>query len=183
MDIIKIPVGYLQANCYLLIKENNCLIIDPGDEENRIVEEIKERELKPLAVLVTHHHLDHDKYAKDLGMIYGITVYDYHNLFEGTKQIGDFQFETIYTPGHTSDSITLYFPLDDSSSGVMFTGDFLFKGSMGRTDLETGNYKEMLTSLNNLKKYKDSDITIMPGHGDATTISLEFSENPYLREL
>lgn len=109
MDIIKIPVGYLQANCYLLIKENNCLIIDPGDEENRIVEEIKERELKPLAVLVTHHHLDHDKYAKDLGMIYGITVYDYHNLFEGTKQIGDFQFETIYTPGHTSDSITLLF--------------------------------------------------------------------------
>ena len=96
-------------------------------------------------------------------------------MFEQKHYIDPFNFEVIYTPGHTSDSITYYF----YDYGVMFTGDFLFKESIGRKDLETGNVNDMLESIDKIKEY-DPSIKIYPGHGDTTTLEYELENNSYL---
>ena len=89
-------------------------------------------------------------------------------------EIGPFKFETIITKGHKDDCITYYF----RDNQMMFVGDFIFKGSIGRCDLEGGNYDEMLKSIELIKKY-DDDIKVYPGHGDETTLLYEKQNNPY----
>ena len=141
IDILK--VGYLETNCYILTKNNKSLIIDPGADENFIVSRIKKLNTTPIAILLTHHHEDHTGCVKPLSSMYGIKVYDYNNLFEGNHQIEDFSFEVIYTKGHSATSVTYYFPKEK----VMFVGDFIFYENIGRTDLPTGDYKEMIRSM------------------------------------
>lgn len=172
IDIIK--VGILDTNCYLLSKNNKCLIIDPGSEENLIISRILEKELEPVAILVTHHHFDHDSCVKSLSELYKIPYYDFNNLFEKETTIEPFKFEVIYNPGHTKDSISFYFKEEES----LFSGDFLFYESIGRADLEGGSYHEMLTSLDKIKKYPDN-IKIYPGHGKPTTLEHEKNCNLY----
>ena len=176
MNIDILRVGPLQANCSLIYKDKKCLIIDPGDDENFIVSRIRKLDLEVLAILITHNHHDHNGCAKSLSIIYNIPVYDYNNLFEKKHNIGPFNFEVIYTKGHTSDSITYYF----YEYGVMFTGDFLFKEEIGRTDLLTGSYEEMLESINNIKEY-NKDIKIYPGHDEITTLEHEIKHNKYFK--
>ena len=106
--------------------------------------------------------------------MYGIRVYDYNSVLEGKVNIDDFEFEVIYTPGHTKDSVSFYFKEYDS----MFVGDFVFKGTIGRTDLPTGDYKEMINSIEKLKTYPDETI-LYPGHGDITTLKDEKENNKY----
>ena len=173
IDILK--VGPLQANCYLVYKDNKCLIIDPGSDENFIVGRIRKLNLEVEAILLTHNHPDHNGYAKSISTIYAVPIYDFNNLFEQKHYIDPFNFEVIYTLGHTSDSITYYF----YDYGVMFTGDFLFKESIGRTDLKTGNVNDMLESIDKIKEY-DPSIKIYPGHGDTTTLEYELENNSYL---
>ena len=170
IDILK--VGELKTNCYIVYIDNNCLIIDPGADENFIISRIKELDLKVLAVLVTHNHEDHNKCAKSIASIYGVEVYDYNNLFEQEHFLDPFKFRVIYTPGHSSDSITFYFPTYE----VMFTGDFLFKGNVGRTDLPTGSYIDMIKSIYKINEYPAS-VKIYPGHGDKTTLEEERENN------
>ncbi len=172
VDILK--VGELNTNCYILYLDNKCLVIDPGDDENFIVGRIKEMGVSLVAVIVTHNHPDHNKCADSIAKIYGVNVYDFNNLFEQEHYINPFKFRVIYTPGHTSDSITLYFKDYD----VMFTGDFLFKDDIGRTDLPTGNFQDMIESIRKISEYSD-DIIIYPGHGKKTTLGHEkkFNEN------
>jgi len=172
VDILK--VGSLQANCYIVHKDGKCLIIDPGADENFIVSRIRRMELVPVAILITHHHSDHDKVAKPLSSIYNIPIYDFHNLFEQAHFIDPFRFKVIYTPGHTDDSITLYFHEYD----IMFTGDFLFHENVGRTDFPTGDYKQMVESINKIKEYDDK-IQIFPGHDEKTTLGHEKEYNKY----
>ena len=174
VDILK--VGELKANCYILYNKDRCLIIDPGDDEDFIISRIKELKSKPVGVIVTHNHLDHSKCAKSIANIYGVKVYDYNNLFEQEHFLDPFKFRVIYTPGHTKDSITLYF----KEYGVMFTGDFLFKDDIGRTDLPTGNFNDMIMSIKRIKEY-DDDITIYPGHGKKTTLGHEKNFNKNFR--
>ena len=100
--------------------------------------------------------------------------FDKDNLKEGKFDIDAFHFEVIYTPGHTSDSVTYYFK-DDK---VMFTGDFVFKDSIGRCDLPTGDFRVMLNSIEKIKKY-DDDIVIYPGHGEKSTLGYEKTNNEY----
>lgn len=176
MNIDVLKVGELQANCYLVYKDNKGLIIDPGSDENFIVSRIKKLSLDIKAILITHNHSDHNGCAKSLSVIYGVPIYDYNNLFEQKHFIDPFNFEVIYTPGHTDDSISFYF----YDYNVMFTGDFLFKGSIGRTDLPTGDYKDMLESINKIKKYPN-EIKIYPGHGDMTNLEEEKEHNEYLK--
>lgn len=176
MNIDVLKVGELQTNCYIITKDNNCLIIDPGDEENFIIARIRQLDVKPVGIIITHNHPDHNKYAKSISEIYNIKIYDFNNLFEGNNNIKDFNFNIIYTPGHTSDSISIYF----KDYNVMFTGDFLFKNSIGRVDLPTGNYEDMLKSIEKIKTY-DEDIKIYPGHGDLTNLYNELQYNEYLR--
>ena len=167
MNIIKIPVGLLNANCYILEKGNKLLIIDPGDEYEKIKENINGKEI--LKILITHHHEDH---------IGALKYFDQDLILapqEKTYNIGPFTFEVIQTKGHTQDSVTYYFPHEN----VMFTGDFLFKETIGRTDMETGSMEDMKKSLNKIKKYQNN-IKIYPGHGPSTTLKQEKITNYFL---
>jgi len=170
MKIKQIVVGPLQTNCYLLIKNQECLIIDPGDEANKILKSIGNNKI--IGIIITHHHFDHVEALNNLPS--DIPILDVNNLEEGENTIRDFKFEVIHTFGHSDDSITIYF----KEEKLMFTGDFIFKESIGRTDLETGNDLMMKKSIANIKKYPD-DIVIFPGHGDKTTLGYEKLYNHY----
>lgn len=171
MNIINVKVGYLSTNCYILEKDKECLVVDPGYDIEKIKSSIKS---KLVGILITHHHHDHDGALKDLLDYKSVPVYDYSNLKEGNVSIGNFNFEVIYTPGHTKDSITYYFYEDKS----MFTGDFLFNNDIGRTDLPTGSDIEMKSSINKIKKYPDG-IDVYPGHEEFTTLRNEKENNIY----
>ena len=171
MKIDKIVVGNLFENCYVISIDNKCLIVDPGDEENRIIDFIGDMEV--VGILVTHNHFDHVGALTDIKNKYKVDVYDFSNLEEKEYNIGPFTFKVIFNPGHTSDSISFYFEKET----VMFVGDFIFKNSIGRCDLG-GNYQEMEESINKLKEF-DFDITLYPGHGDKTTLSYEKMHNPF----
>lgn len=168
MKIDIVPVGLLKDNCYILTKDDKVIVIDPGDEYEKIYPYIKNKEI--LKVLVTHYHFDH---------VGALTKFDVNQILprETPKEytIGPFNFEVIETKGHTEDSLTYYF----KEENCMFTGDFLFKGSIGRTDFPTGNPEKMKQSLNKIIKYRD-DITVYPGHGEKTTIGHEKRTNPFI---
>lgn len=161
MKINKVIVGPLKTNCYILSLDDKCLVIDPGDEYEKIKKEIGEKQV--VGVIVTHHHFDHigalNYFNKDL-------IFDKSNLEEKKYNISGFNFEVIYTPGHKEDSITIFFEKEN----IMFTGDFIFKDSIGRIDLPGGNYLDMINSLSKIKKY-DKTIKIYPGHGEDTDLN------------
>lgn len=186
MLIEKIVVGELRENCYLIIKDNKCIIIDPGDEHKKIEDKIESLKLDVVGILITHAHFDHIGALSDLTKKYNIPIY-YHNVNneiinenlinveEKKYEIENFKFEVIYTPGHRNDLVTYYFYEDE----IMFTGDFLFKGVIGRTDFEYSNMEDMKKSLKKICKYNDN-IIIYPGHGYDSTMKDEKNNNRYL---
>lgn len=178
MKIITIKVGFLETNCYLVIKYNKCLIIDPGDEFDKIKDTISSLNLTPLKVLITHSHFDHIGALEQVLNEYNIDCIDYNDYINDDKivSIGDFKFKMIYTPGHKSDLITYYF-FDDE---IMFCGDFIFKSSIGRWDLETGSQNEMKSSIEKIKNYPNN-ITMYSGHGDVTNLDYEINNNKYFK--
>ena len=175
MKIDKIVVGSLRCNCYVLSIDDEVLVIDPGDDGDKIINIIGNR--KVIGVIITHYHFDHIGAVNDLKIKYNTTVYDRKNLSEGINNIGKFKFEVIYTPGHKEDLITLLF----NENRVMFCGDFIFKDSIGRCDLDGGSISDMMMSINKIKKY-DTDIIIYPGHGEKTSLGYEINNNPYFKE-
>jgi len=166
MKINKVVVGPLETNCYVLEEDNKCIIIDPGDEYNKIKKVIGDKVV--VGVIITHYHFDH---IGALNYFDSSLIFDKNNLEEKEHNIDNFKFEVIYTPGHKEDLITIYF----KENKIMFTGDFIFKNGIGRIDLPGGNYNDMLESLNKMKKY-DKDIIIYPGHGDKTYLKNEIYE-------
>ncbi len=164
MRIEIVKVGYLETNCYILSIDNKVLVIDPGDEIDKIKGVIKNREV--IGCIITHYHFDHIGALK-----YFDKVYDINNLTEGINVIGPFTFEVIYTPGHKEDCISIYF----KDEKIMFVGDFIFKDGIGRTDLNDGDIYQMINSLKKISKY-DHDIIIYPGHGDKTILGLELDK-------
>lgn len=174
MKIKKIITGNIEENCYVLINNNNCLVVDPGDDISLIIDAIKDYNL--LSILITHHHFDHVGALNDLLNYKEVPIYDYNNQ-EKEYEINEFKFEIIKTPGHTSDSITFYF----YNENMMFVGDFVFKETIGRTDLPTGNDKEMISSIDKLKQY-DKNTVLYPGHGDSTTIEHELEYNYFFNQ-
>lgn len=163
--------GY-QENCYLLEKDNKILIIDPGNDYLNIKEKLKDKQV--LGFLITHNHMDHIGVLSELLNDYNVNIYDY-SLEEKDYSIDKFKFKIIKTPGHTNDSVSFYF----EDEKVMFTGDFIFKGTIGRTDLPTGDMNTMINSIKKIKTYP-KDIIIYPGHGESTTIENELKSNYYL---
>lgn len=163
MQINSIKVGPLRTNCYILTIDNKCLVIDPGDEYDKIKEEIGNKEV--IGVIITHHHFDH---IGALNCFNKKLILDRNNLDEKEYNIDKFNFEVIYTPGHKEDLITIYFRKEK----VMFTGDFIFKGTIGRTDLPGSNHNDMINSLNKISKY-NKDIIVYPGHGHSTILGEE----------
>ena len=175
MEIKTVITGYLDENCYLLIKNGTCLVIDPGDEYNKIKEEIGDA--KVLGVLITHSHFDHIGALRNFLTKRSIKIFKRSNLEENKEyKIGDFTFKCIYTPGHSKDSVTFYF----EEEKAMMIGDFIFKESIGRTDLPGGSETEMTESIEKILKYPD-DITLYPGHNEITTLKEEKKNNPYLQ--
>lgn len=162
MKIEKIVVGFLEENCYVVSDENkNALIIDPGDEFLRIKEVADNYYVK--GILITHYHFDHIGAMDELEKCYQVQANDFESL-------KDFKIDVFETPGHTNDSLSFYFPKDN----ILFSGDFVFKGAIGRTDLG-GNDNDMEKSLAFLLHHFSGDMKILPGHGDATTINNEKS--------
>lgn len=174
MEIEKIVTGLLDENCYVLKRNNTCLVIDPGDDYQKIKEAVGDD--KVLAVLLTHSHFDHVGALRNFLTKRSVKIFKKSSVIdEGEITIGDFSFKVIFTPGHSKDSISFYFPDEQ----VMFVGDFVFQESIGRCDLPGGSDVEMKESLEKLKKYS-KEITLYPGHGDITTLDYEMSHNPYL---
>ncbi len=174
MQVKSIKVGNLETNCYILSENGNSIVIDPGDEFIKIKPLLEENRL--IAVLLTHRHPDHTGALSDIVKFYGCPVYDRNNLEERRYDFCGIHLEVLYTPGHTSDSISYYF----YDYGLLFVGDFIFRGTIGRWDLPTGNFEEMQKSILKLKNYSDRTI-IYPGHGDTTKLWDEKENNPYLK--
>lgn len=172
MLIKKVVVGSLEENCYIIIDDNHALIIDPGDEANKIKEVVGGNHVD--GILITHHHFDHIGALKELKIEYGVEAFDVHNLKEGEKNIGVFTFEVIYTPGHKEDAISFLF------ENNMFVGDFIFKNSIGRTDLEGGNEEDMKKSIEKIRQYSD-EITLYPGHGQKKDLGEEKKNNLFFQ--
>ena len=173
MNVKKVEVGFLKENCYIVSKGNNCLIIDPGDEYEKIKKEIKN--LNVLAVLITHGHFDHIGALESLLNDYNIDIIRFDSSNENEYSIGCFDFEKIHTPGHSHDSVCYYF----KEENIMFVGDFIFKNNIGRCDLPGGDLNKMYKSLQKIKSYPD--VIIYPGHGPLTSLNIEKRDNPYFK--
>ena len=158
LKIEHLVLGRLRTNCYIVKKDNKCIIIDPGDEAEVIKEACKDYEVEE--ILVTHHHFDHILALEELEKTYQVK----HNTFLRKT----FKYEVIKTPGHASDSLTFYF----KEEKIMFTGDFLFYHTIGRCDLETSSIEDMKNNLVKISKYPD-DILIYPGHGRPSVLGEE----------
>lgn len=190
-----LPLGPLETNCWLCWDENTrgCAVIDPGAEPEKLVRALQEKDLHPKAILLTHAHFDHVGAAAPLARALNLPVYVHEadtalperltggplyftaEYAEGdTVTVDGLRFEVLETPGHTMGSVCL------RCGALLFTGDTLFAGACGRTDLG-GSAAAMGASLCRLALLP-GDYAVLPGHGPASTLDLERRTNPYLRE-
>lgn len=174
MEIQTVVTGMLDENCYILKKGDTCLVVDPGDDYLKIKEMIGDA--KVLGVLLTHSHFDHIGALRHFLTKRSVKIFKKSSVIEQKYQIGDFSFQIIFTPGHSKDSISFYFPEEQ----CMFVGDFIFKEAVGRWDLPGGSEDELKDSICKIKEYSQ-DITLYPGHHDITTLGYEMKNNPYFR--
>lgn len=165
MEVKCLVVGSLETNCYLVIKNNECIIMDPGDNAKEIINECKNYNV--LEIIVTHHHFDHIGALKELENYFNLK----HNTF---KYKNLFNYDIIKTPGHTDDSISIYF----KSENLLFSGDLVFKNGVGRYDFSNSNYNDLKKSLEFLSNLPEKTI-IYPGHGLVTTLKDEKSNFIY----
>lgn len=204
MKVIQMELGNFATNTYIIYDENlDAVIIDPAAEAKKIISTIEKNNLKPKFVLLTHGHPDHvgalyelkEKYnlkvyinEKDqemletnstyFGPMLGLDIKDVKGDFslkDGQElSLGNLKFKIIETPGHTKGGVCILI------ENILFSGDTLFLGSMGRTDFPGGNEEEIFSSLKKLMELPD-EIVVLPGHGPKTTIGYERKYNPYVR--
>ncbi len=194
MEITTLTLGDYMTNCYILRQEQSkkCCVIDPGYEVGRILAFLQKENLEPEAILLTHGHFDHvgavpdlaaetdcDVYisAADLSLPPMITngrlYYTHTYPAAGTLKLAGLTIQVLPTPGHTPGSVCLLV------GDTMFSGDTLFRGSCGRTDLPGGSWEQMAASLKTLAALP-GDYRVLPGHGEETTLERERKSNPYL---
>ncbi len=198
MLIKTLPLGHLMANCHIVINENTleCAVIDPGEESNTILDCLEINHLRCKGILLTHGHFDHVGASIPLAEETGAPVYMNEkdvdcNLCLGIEERlipdefihydeGDvvdcagFQFKVYATPGHTDGGVTL------ACEDVIFTGDTLFRGGCGRTDLDGGSDENLMASLKKLCELPGNP-EVYTGHMDNSTLDRERSVNPYCR--
>ena len=218
------PAGPWGTNCYVAATGpgTECVVIDPGkDSTEGVAQVVREQRLKPVAVLVTHGHVDHMWCVAPVAGTYDATAWihprDRHLLtdpsaamspetaqmllgggYEFTEpddvgeladgqdlELAGLTFTVDHTPGHTRGSVTFRSPYDaqEDISEVMFSGDLLFAGSIGRTDLPGGDHPTMLRSLASKVLPLADDVVVLPGHGEQTSIGRERATNPFLLDL
>lgn len=206
-EIQNIIVGPLQVNCYIVYDETSreALVVDPGDEPDRIIDIIKSHGLKITYIVCTHTHFDHvgaipelkqatgakiaihseerEIYcaAKDIGKLWGFDLEPLPEpdifLNEGDKiKIGTYAFTVLHTPGHSPGCICLY------SEGILFSGDTLFAGSVGRTDFPGGSLIKLKESFQRLMNLPENT-KVFSGHGPSSTIGTEKRENFFHSEV
>ena len=159
MEVLSLVVGEMFENCYILVNDKQeAIIIDPGDEAERIIKFAEP--YKVVGILVTHFHFDHIGALKE--------VEEYYHL-KANEEVPGFTYEVIENPGHTMDSKSFYFPEEN----IMFVGDFVFFHTIGRTDVDDGNPALMKTSLMRLVNTIPEDTILYPGHGRYTTLKRE----------
>ncbi|MDD5687670.1 MAG: MBL fold metallo-hydrolase [Elusimicrobia bacterium] len=177
MKILKIPVGFLEANCYVVFDEKTkeAVVIDPGDEGEKIISAIKGNKLKPLVIINTHSHFDHIGANHIIMERMNIKVFVPEKDSE-ERTFGSINIRFYFTPGHTSDGICMLI------ENHLFSGDTLFLSSIGRTDLEGGDTAELLKSIKEKILILSKDTIVHPGHGYETTVEKEIKNNPFLQE-
>lgn len=227
MFIAGFPAGPWGTNCYVVSTGagNECVVIDPGkDAASGVADVVREHKLKPVAVLVTHGHVDHmwsvapvagtydatawihplDRHLlsdpmqgiskESAGMLLGsnatfVEPDDVRELVDGQRlEIAGIEFSVDHTPGHTQGSVSFRMPYGVAAgvpdiSEVMFSGDTLFAGSIGRTDLPGGDHATLLRSLRDKVLPLADDVVVLPGHGEQTSIGRERVTNPFLLDL
>ncbi|GAA2802151.1 MBL fold metallo-hydrolase [Kitasatospora sp. CM 4170] len=220
MFIAGFPAGAWGTNCYLVAPGpgEECVIVDPGHQATRGVEElVREHRLKPVAVVLTHGHIDHiasvvpvcgakgvpawihpeDRYMmadpeKALGRSLGTQLMgeltvgepdDVRELTDGSVlELAGLRLTVDHAPGHTKGSVTFRTPGAEDLPPVLFSGDLLFAGSIGRTDLPGGDSEAIMSSLARVCLPLDDATVVLSGHGGQTTIGRERATNPYLRQ-
>jgi hydroxyacylglutathione hydrolase len=201
-----ITVGDFEENCYLFAcpHTKEAVIIDPGDEPERILATIKELQIIPRYILNTHGHIDHICAIDAVSQVYpvplaihpaDVAMYTDERsaamfglraplvkrkpdilLQEGQRiTFGTLSLEVLHTPGHTLGGVCLVCP-----TYCVFSGDTLFYRSIGRTDLPGGNYEQLVASIRTKLYTLDDDLAVFPGHGEPTTIEEEKHENPFV---
>ena len=227
MLIAGFPAGPWGTNCYVVATGpgSECVVIDPGkDAADGVAQVVAEHRLKPVAVLVTHGHVDHMWCVAPVAGTYDATAWihprdrhllanpmmgmsaettamllggkyefaepdDVRELADAqTLELAGLEFVVDHTPGHTEGSVVFRTPYSSTGpavevSEVMFSGDLLFAGSIGRTDLPGGDHPTMLRSLRQKVLTLRDDIVVLPGHGDQTSIGRERATNPFLLDL
>src|SRR3989338_4881403 len=201
MTIQKYSLGQLQANCYFLIEDNQCLIIDPADEADFILEKIQRENLELIGLIATHGHFDHVMAAGEIQLSFPVPLYLHPDdaflikrltstakhflgyepavvepnkimpIKKGPWKIRPFNIETILTPGHTPGSCCFYI----KGENTVFTGDTLFRAGIGRYDFAYSDKDKLFASIAKLYQLPEETI-IYSGHGEETTIDEE--KNP-----
>jgi hydroxyacylglutathione hydrolase len=210
MELGIFTVGPLQENAFLLHREgaDRALLVDPGDEPDRLLQAIEDLGAKLEAILVTHTHFDHIGAVAPVAHATGATVicpklevavladidahvswpgfgpfesYDADETVEGGERLtlAGFDIDVIFTPGHSPGHVT--YAIEDEA--VLLSGDVLFQSSIGRTDLPGGDHGTLLASIAKLLDRYPDDTAVLPGHMGLTTLGRERAANPFLAEL
>jgi hydroxyacylglutathione hydrolase len=206
MEVVGFTVGPVQENAWLVHQDGRAILVDPGDEAERLQREIAEREVKVEAILITHCHFDHVGAVAEMARSTGAPVYcpagevkileninDYvrwpgfgpfesysseHSVAGGdTLELAGMSFDVISTPGHSPDHVTY------ATGNVILSGDVLFQGSIGRTDLPGSDHATLMRSIATLLDTLPDDTHVLPGHMAPTTLGAERATNPFLREF
>lgn len=205
IEITLLTVGPVQTNCYIVNKKGSQsgIVIDPGEEADKIAGYMKKKGLKNEGILLTHGHFDHITGVSELLSLTGGKLYAYEGekelladstlnasammgyevalepeylLKDGqTLIIADMQFKVLHTPGHTIGSCCYYMEKEK----VLFSGDTIFMESIGRADFPTGNGRQLLDSLRKKVLVLPPEVQIYPGHGPETSVGYEKQNNPY----
>jgi glyoxylase-like metal-dependent hydrolase (beta-lactamase superfamily II) len=210
MDVRMLTVGPVQENCFVIRRDGagSALMIDPGEEADRLLQVVDELGVKLEAILLTHTHFDHVGAVAPVAKATGAPVYcpnlevgvlanimafvpwpgfgpfesyDADETVEGGErlQLAGFDIDVIFTPGHSPGHVT--YAIEDERA--LFSGDVLFQESVGRTDLPGGDHATLMASIAGLLERYGDDTVVHPGHMGLTTLGRERASNPFLQDL